>query len=103
MASDSQRRGWAARRSAAWGEWRTAGDDEARRAADERLCLLYEEMITVCVARVDGLQGMRATVAESLPGLRLAGLLVPFHDAVRYFLELPPGKALRCGRLLQST
>jgi hypothetical protein len=103
MCSDSQRRGWVARRASAWREWRQAIDDEGKRAADERLCVLYEEMITVCIARVDGLQGMRATIADSLPGLRLAGLLVPFHDAVRYFLELPPGKALRCGRLQPST
>jgi hypothetical protein len=103
MCSDAQRRGWVARRASAWRAWRDAADDEGKRDADERLCLLYEEMITVCLASVTGLQGMRSTLAESLPGLRLAGLLVPFHDAVRYFLELPPGKALRCGRLQPLT
>jgi hypothetical protein len=103
MCSDAQRRGWVARRASAWRAWRDATDDEGKRSADERLCVLYEEMITVCLASVTGLQGMRSTLAESLPGLRLAGLLVPFHDAVRYFLELPPGKALRCGRLQPLT
>jgi hypothetical protein len=32
-----------------------------------------------------------------MPGLVLAGLLTPLYSAARHFLELPPGKAVRCG------
>jgi hypothetical protein len=106
IVDDATRRLWAAKTQAAWMAIRAAlaGDDViARRDAYARLEGVYEEVIAGTVARLDGLQGLRDSVAESMPALRLAGLLVPLHAAARHFLELPPGKALRCGQQPPST
>lgn len=106
VVDDATRRLWTAKTQAAWMAIRDAvkhDDVMARREAYDRLEAVYEEVIVGVVAKLDGLQGMRDTIAESMPALRLAGLLVPLHTAARYFLELPPGKALRCGQLLPST
>jgi len=106
IVDDATRRLWAAKTQAAWMAIRAAlaGDDViARRDAYARLEGVYEEVIAGTVARLDGLQGLRDSMAESMPALRLAGLLVPLHAAARHFLELPPGKALRCGQQPPST
>jgi hypothetical protein len=106
VVDDATRRLWTAKTQAAWMAIRDAvKHDEvmARREAYDRLEAVYEEVIVGVVAKLDGLQGMRDTVAESMPALRLAGLLVPLHTAARHFLELPPGKALRCGQQPPST
>jgi len=105
VVDDATRRLWVAKTQAAWMAIRDAvkhDDVMARREAYDRLEAVYEEVIIGVVAKLDGLQGLKATVAESMPALRLAGLLVPLHTAARHFLELPPGKALRCGQLLPS-
>jgi hypothetical protein len=106
VVDDATRRLWNAQTQAAWIGVRgaLAGDDVvARRAAYDRLEAVYESVILGVVAKLDGLQGLRDTVAESMPALRLAGLLVPLYTAARHFLELPPGKALRCGLQQPST
>ena len=106
VVDDATRRLWVAKTQAAWMAIRDAvkhDDVMARREAYDRLEAVYEEVIIGVVAKLDGLQGLRDTVAESMPALRLAGLLVPLHTAARHFLELPPGKALRCGQQPPST
>lgn len=100
IVDDATRRLWIAQTQSAWIAIRDAAkadDVMARREAYSRLEAVYEAIIIGVVAKLDGLQGLRDSVAESMPGLRLAGLLVPLHSAARHFLELPPGKALRCG------
>jgi hypothetical protein len=106
IVDDATRRLWAAKTQAAWLAIRNAvaGDDVlARRDAYDRLERVYEEVVIGVVAKLEGLQGLRDSVADSMPALRLAGLLVPLHAAARHFLELPPGKALRCGQQPPST
>lgn len=106
VVDDATRRLWNAQTQAAWIGVRgaLAGEDVvARRAAYDRLEAVYEAVILGVVAKLDGLQGLRDTVAESMPALRLAGLLVPLYTAARHFLELPSGKALRCGLQQPST
>jgi len=106
IVDDATRRLWSAKTQAAWLAIRNAAKGEdvlARRDAYDRLERVYEEVVCGVVAKLDGLQGLRDSVAESMPALRLAGLLVPLHAAARHFLELPPGKALRCGQQPPST
>jgi hypothetical protein len=106
VVDDATRRLWNAQTQAAWLGIRNAmrGDDVvARREAYDRLERAYETVVVGVVAKLDGLAGLRDTVADSMPALRLAGLLVPLYTAARHFLELPPGKALRCGLLPPST
>jgi hypothetical protein len=106
VVDDATRRLWIAQTQAAWLGIRNAmrGDDVvARREAYDRLERAYETVVVGVVAKLDGLAGLRDTVADSMPALRLAGLLVPLYTAARHFLELPPGKALRCGLLPPST
>jgi hypothetical protein len=106
IVDDATRRLWSAQTQAAWIAIRNSiksDDVVARRDAYSRLEAVYETVIVGVVAKLDGLEGMKATVAESMPALRLAGLLVPLHVAARHFLELPPGKALRCGQQPPST
>lgn len=106
IVDDATRRLWTAQTQAAWLAIRSAmrSDDViARREAYDRLERAYETVVCGVLAKLDGLAGLKATVAESMPALRLAGLLVPLYTAARHFLELPPGKALRCGLLPPST
>lgn len=100
VVDEATRRQWNAQTQAAWMTIRAAmrSDDVlARREGYDRLERVYESIVVGVVAKLEGLRGLRDTVAESMPALRLAGLLVPLYSASRYFLELPPGKALRCG------
>lgn len=106
IVDDATRRLWSAKTQAAWIAIRDAARAEdalARRDAYARLETVYIEVVCGVVAKLDGVQGMRDTMAESMPGLLLAGLLVPLHTAARHFLELPAKKALRCGLPPQST
>lgn len=106
MVADRDRRGWSARLTAAWRRYRdalVADDPIALRDADEAITAVYEDQVAACVAKLDGIEGLRDSVADSLPGLRLAGLLLPLQRAVGHFLSLPPGKALRCGQPAPST
>jgi hypothetical protein len=106
IVDDATRRLWTAQTQAAWLAIRDAAktdDIMARRDAYDRLERVYEEVVCGVVAKLDGLQGLRDSVADSMPALRLAGLLVPLYTAARHFLELPPGKALRCGQPAPST
>lgn len=106
IVDDATRRLWTAQTQAAWLAIRDASktdDVMARREAYDRLERAYETTVVGVVAKLDGLQGLKSTVAESMPALRLAGLLVPLYTAARHFLDLPPGKALRCGQQPPST
>lgn len=106
VVDDATRRLWTAQTQAAWMSIRDAskGDDVmARREAYDRLERAYETTVVGVVAKLDGLAGLKPTVAESMPALRLAGLLLPLYTAARHFLELPPGKAVRCGLQPLST
>lgn len=104
IVSDAARRNWRARELAGWQRMVAAGDDPLkRRDADEEIMAVRADLVaTVCVG-LSGLEGLKGTVRESLDALRLSGLLGPLYVACRYFLDLPAGKALRCGRLLPST
>jgi len=100
VVSDADRRNWSAETSAAWGrvkEARMAGDMVAMAAATNALDALAAKVAAAVVVEIQGIEGLKATVAESMPGLVLAGLLTPLYSAARHFLELPPGKAVRCG------
>lgn len=106
VVDEATRREWNARTQAAWLAIRNSmrSDDViARREAYHRLESVYEQVVIGTVTKLEGLQGLKPTVVESMPALRLAGLLVPLYSAARHFLELPPGKALRCGLPAQST
>ena len=106
IVDDATRRLWNAQTQAAWIAIRDASKDAdvmARRDAYDRLERAYEAVVLGVVAKLDGLAGLKATVAESMPALRLAGLLVPLYTAARHFLDLPPGKAVRCGLQPLST
>jgi hypothetical protein len=75
----------------------TEGDDDGlveARLAYERV---HIDQVVACVDRIDGIDGLKATVAESIEGLRNSQILVPIINAVTQFLELAPEKALRCG------
>jgi len=78
-----------------------AGDVLARREADERMAEVYADVVGLVVAEIRGLDGFKS-LDESMEAIRLAGLLEPLYLACRYFLDLPVGKALRCGRLQPS-
>lgn len=106
MVADRDRRAWSARLTTAWRAYRDAliaDDPMALRAADEAITSVYEDQVAACVAKLDGVQGLRDSMADNLPGLRLAGLLLPLQRAVAHFLSLPVGKALRCGQPAPST
>ena len=106
IVDDATRRLWNAQTQAAWIAIRDASksaDVMARREAYDRLERAYEAVVLGVVAKLDGLAGLKASVAESMPALRLAGLLVPLYTAARHFLDLPPGKAVRCGLQPLST
>lgn len=101
IVDDATRRLWNAQTQAAWMAVRDAmrlDDVMARRDAYSRLESAYEAVIVGVVVSLGGLDGLKPTVVESMPALRLAGLLPPLHTAARHFLDLPPGKALRCGQ-----
>jgi hypothetical protein len=100
VVADAERRMWNAETAAAWArvrESRMAGDMvEAQKALNE-LDAIAARVVAAVVVKIDGVQGLKATVAESMPGLVLAGLLPALYGAARHFLELPVGKAVRCG------
>ena len=103
---DATRRGWNARATNEWQRVLAASkarDSVAMRDADEALCKVYEETIAAVVDELHGIDLGGKTLAEAMPGLRLAGLLVPLHDACRHFLGLSPEKAGRCGLPSPST
>jgi hypothetical protein len=100
VVSDSDRRRWNAETQAQWQrvrECRIAGDLVAAQEALIALDDIAAKVVGAVVIEVRGVEGLKATVAESMPGLVLAGLLAPLYTAARHFLELPPGKAVRCG------
>lgn len=106
MPSAEQRLDWNARRITHWKAIRAAskaGDMMAVRAADEALVAVNIAMVVACIDKIDGLAGMRDTVAESMPGLRLVGMLDHLVTAAMHFVELDPKKALRCGQPQPST
>lgn len=101
IVSEAQRRDWSARSAVAWREYRDASVSQntmALREADEKIAQIWRDQVCTCVVAIEGIEGLAATIAESMPALELAGLLIPLHNAVQYFLTLPPKKALRCGQ-----
>ena len=98
--ADADRRLWNAETQAQWARVRDArvkGDlMDAQRALNE-LDAIAARVVGAVVVEVQGVEGLKATVAESMPGLTLAGLLAPLYTAARHFLDLPAPKALRCG------
>lgn len=100
VVADADRRLWNAETQAQWArvrECRVAGDLVGAQAALNALDAIAAKVVAAIVVEVAGVEGMKATVAESMPGLVLAGLLAPLYQAARHFLELPVGKAVRCG------
>lgn len=106
VVADADRRLWNAETQAQWArvrECRVAGDLVGAQAALNALDAIAAKVVAAVVVEVAGVEGMKATVAESMPGLVLAGLLPALYGAARHFLELPVGKAVRCGLPPQST
>lgn len=106
VVADADRRLWNAETQAQWArvrECRVDGDMVGAQQALNALDAIAARVVSAIVVEVQGVEGMKATVAESMPGLVLAGLLAPLYQAARHFLELPVGKAVRCGLQQQST
>jgi hypothetical protein len=106
VVADADRRLWTAETQAAWSrlkEARIAGDHVAAQQSLNAMDAVAARVVSAVVVEMQGIEGLKATIAESMPGLVLAGLLAPLYSAARHFLELPPGKAVRCGLLLPST
>ena len=85
------------------------GNDELReldalaaRAQDAYVLATIAEVRGVSVLDPDGAPAAPASVADLLPGLRLAGVVSWLLSAGRYAQELPAGKAVRCGRRQRS-
>lgn len=106
MVSDAQRRDWSARLAVQFRglrEARLTGDEGGYARALDGLEKISSEQIVAVVATIAGVEGLKGTIAESIGGIALSPLFNPLVHAVRYFLKLPAGKALRCGRLAPST
>lgn len=100
VVADADRRLWTAETQAAWSrlkEARIAGDHVAAQKALNDMDAVAARVVSAVVVELQGIEGLKATIAESMPGLVLAGLLAPLYAAARHFLELPVGKAVRCG------
>lgn len=100
VVADADRRLWTAETQAAWSrlkEARIAGDHVAAQQALNAMDAVAARVVSAVVVELQGVEGLKATIAESMPGLVLAGLLAPLYAAARHFLELPVGKAVRCG------
>lgn len=100
VVADAERRLWNAETQAQWArvrECRVAGDLVGAQGALNALDAIAAKVVAAIVVEMQGVEGMKTTVAESMPGLVLAGLLAPLYQAARHFLELPVGKAVRCG------
>ena len=100
VVADADRRLWTAETQAAWSrlkEARIAGDHVAAQQALNSMDAVAARVVSAVVVELQGVEGLKATIAESMPGLVLAGLLAPLYAAARHFLELPVGKAVRCG------
>lgn len=80
---------------------RAGASTSARRVAEEAV---LAAQVAVCRAVIVEVGGVSVPEGADLwEGVRLAGLLGVFFAAARYFLQLPPGKALRCGLPSSST
>ena len=100
VVADADRRLWTAETQAAWSrlkEARVAGDHVGAQKALNDMDAVAARVVSAVVVELQGIEGLKATIAESMPGLVLAGLLAPLYAAARHFLELPVGKAVRCG------
>lgn len=80
---------------------RAGASSSARRAADEAVVLAQLAICRRVIVTIGGIEVPDG--ADLWEGLRLAGLLGPLFTAARWFLTLPPGKALRCGLPSSST
>jgi hypothetical protein len=73
----------------------------ARRAADEAVVAAQLAIVRKVIVHLGGIDVPEGV--DLWEGVRLAGLLGPLFSAARWFLTLPPGKALRCGLPSSST
>lgn len=73
----------------------------ARRAADEAVVAAQLAIVRKVIVHLGGVDVPEG--GDLWEGVRLAGLLGPLFSAARWFLTLPPGKALRCGLPSSST
>ena len=105
VASQSARLSDNARLADAWArvvELERAGASMVdKREADEGVVQAQLAIVRATVAEVRGIDVPEG--ADLWEGVRLAGLLPWFAAAARWFLTLPPGKALRCGLPSSST
>ena len=100
VVADADRRLWAAETQAHWARARAArldGDMVAAQVAMNAVDAVAAKVVAGVIVDIKGVEGLKATVAESIPGLTLANLLGPLYAVAQYFLDLPPGKAVRCG------
>jgi hypothetical protein len=106
VVDDSTRRLWNAETQAAWQAIRAARVSDDAVAAQRAMSSLDAtacKVVAGVIVKIEGIEGLKASIGESMPGLVLAGLLTPLYTAARHFLELPVGKAVRCGLPPQST
>jgi hypothetical protein len=89
---------WAARRDAF-----LAGDVVTAQAKLNAIDVVAHRVIAAVVAKLEGVDGFSGDVVEDGDALEAAGLATPLYTACRHFLDLPRGKALRCGVPPQST
>ena len=104
--ADADRRVWGAQMQAQWQavrDARMAGDPVAAQHALNAIDRIGEAMTAAVVVEIAGVEGLKPTIAESMPGLAMAGLTGPLFTAARYFLELPAKKAVLCGLQPPST
>lgn len=80
---------------------RVGASASARRVAEEAVLAAQVALCRTVIVEVGGVSVPEG--ADLWEGIRLAGLLGAFFSAARYFLQLPPGKALRCGLPSSST
>lgn len=100
VVADADRRMWSAETAAQWQivrEARVAGDIVRAQTALNQLDVIAGKVVAAVVVALDGVEGLKPTVAESIPGLQIAGLMGPLYAAARHFLDLPSPKAVRCG------
>lgn len=100
VVADSDRRMWSAETQAHWArasDARLAGDMVAAQVAMNAIDAVAAKVVCAVVVDIKGVDGLKPTVAESIPGLVLANLLGSLYAAAQHFLDLPVGKAVRCG------
>ena len=100
VVTEGQRKKWTAAAAMAARAYRdalVAKDTVAMMSADEKIAEVYADCICAVLESIDGVDGLKPDLRDNVEAFRAVGLFSPLYRACDYFLELPPGKALRCG------